>query len=204
MFTGLITSIGSIERALSQGAGLRLRVRHGLPGEPLTRGESIAVDGCCLTVVAFDDRAFEADLSPETLTRSGGRARWRVAREVNLERALAVGERLGGHHVQGHVDGLGRIVSIRREAGGTFRLRVALDAASRTLVVEKGSIALDGVSLTIAARRGLEVDVAVIPETWNRTTLSRRRPGDTVTVEYDVLARYAQASARGGENHGAR
>lgn len=192
MFTGLINGIGSLGRAQSVGNGLRLEVRHTFTDGPLALGESVAVDGCCLTVSAILERAFLADLSSETLHRTGGRTRWRAGREVNLERALALGDRMGGHYVQGHVDGLCRIAAVRKESSGGATLSVVLGREAEGLVASKGSIALDGVSLTVARLRGSTCELAVIPETWKRTTLSMRRPGDFLTVEYDVLARYAR------------
>ena len=194
MFTGLIEGIGRLRRVGAHGRGLRVVVEHALAGDPIRPGESIAVDGCCLTAVAPEAAAFSADVSAETLSRTGGRSRWRAGRKVNLERSLRVGDRLGGHVVLGHVDALARLQAVRRSAGDV-RLRFALPAGGERVIAEKGSVALDGVSLTVARVGRGWFEVAVIPETLARTTLGSRRPGDLLAVEYDVLARYAQRAA---------
>ncbi|MCU0231180.1 MAG: riboflavin synthase [Acidobacteria bacterium] len=199
MFTGLVGSKGRLLATRRQGAGLRLEVGHALPGGPLERGESIATDGVCLTVTEPGPDRFAAELSPETLARTGGCARWRAGREVNLERALAAGDRLGGHVVQGHADGVLRLTGWRRLPGGWVEARVAYPPAARAWIVEKGSIALDGVSLTIAKVGGSWFECALVPATLVATTLGDRRPGDELVVEYDVLAKVAaQAVTRAG------
>lgn len=182
---------------------MRIAVQHALDGEPLSIGESVAVDGCCLTVVSRGATWFDADLSRETLDRTGGRTRWRSGREVNLERALRVGDRLGGHIVQGHVDGLVRLASCERSPDGGAVMRFSLPDGSDGRVVEKGSVALDGISLTVATVGRSSFDVAVIPTTWNATTLFRRRVGDWLTVEFDILGKYA-AAGRAHDGHGGR
>jgi riboflavin synthase len=154
-------------------------------------GESIAVDGVCLTVAARGGSWFDADLSSESLQRTGGRGRWKPGREVNLERALRVGDRLGGHIVQGHVDTLARVLASEPHADGGAILRVELPGDGRAYVVEKGSIALDGISLTVARMGADWLEVAVIPATWQATTLRNRRAGDALTVEYDIIGKYA-------------
>lgn len=196
MFTGLVTSEGRLARARRSGGGLRLGIVHALPGGPLIPGESVSVDGCCLTVDRPAERVFEADLSPETLARTGGAGRWRPGRRVNLERALQAGDRLGGHIVQGHAEGLVRLIALRRASGGWLTARLALPAAWRRLVVEKGSVALDGISLTVSAKGSHWFEVALIPATLAQTTLARRRAGDSLIVEFDILAKYAES--RGG------
>jgi len=196
LFTGLVQDVGRIVAARRVGAGLDLEVRHALPGEPVEPGESIAVDGCCLTVTITRPGSFRADLSPETLARTGGSRRWRPGREVHLERALRAGDRMGGHLVQGHVDQEVRVLGLRRVAGGGAVLRVELPRGGRPLVVEKGSVALDGVSLTVARLGGGWFEVALVPETLARTTLGRRRPGDRLCVEWDVMLK-AAAAGRG-------
>ena len=196
MFTGLVEDVGRIVAVRRAGAGLAIEVRHSLPGEPLSRGESVAVDGCCLTVTGTGPGTFRADLSPETLARTGGTRRWRPGREVHLERALRAGDRMGGHLVQGHVDGEVRILSLRRVPGGGALLRVELPRDGRPLVVEKGSVALEGVSLTVARLGGGWFEVALIPETLARTNLGRRRPGERVNVEWDVMLKAAAGRGR--------
>ncbi len=196
MFTGLVEGSGRLAQLRAHGGGLRLVVRHALSGERLVRGESIAVDGCCLTVVSPGKGSFEADLSPETLARTGARRRWVVGREVNLERALRVGDRLGGHLLQGHADGVARLLAVDRLADGSRRLRVELASGARALVVEKGSIALDGVSLTVATCSAKAFELAVIPATLDATTLHQRRVGDELIIEYDLLGKYVAAALR--------
>jgi riboflavin synthase len=199
VFTGIVGSKGRVLATRRQGGGLRLEVAHALAGAPLEPGESIATDGVCLTVTDPGVDRFAADVSPETLARTGGPARWRAGREVNLERALEAGGRMGGHVVQGHADGLLRLVGWRRLPGGWVEARLELPAAARAWIVEKGSVALDGVSLTVSRVGGAWFECALVPATLAATTLGARRPGDRLVVEYDVLAKVtAQAVARGG------
>lgn len=184
--------MGRLAGARRAGSGLRLLVHHSLPGGPLSPGESVAVDGCCLTVDPSAPDRFGADVSPETLARTGGVNRWRAGRLVNLERAVEAGARLGGHLVQGHADGVVRLTALRRAAGGWITARFALPARWRSLVTAKGSVALDGVSLTISAIGSGWFETALIPATLASTTLAKRRTGDSLIVEFDVLAKYAQ------------
>lgn len=191
MFTGLIATVGRIASARPLGAGWLIEVEHDLGEEPIAAGESIACDGCCLTALEPGLTRFVADLSPESLSRTGGASRWRQGRRLNLERALRAGDRLGGHIVQGHADGLTRVVSTRTQAGGWRVFRLELPVAHRAWTIEKGSIALDGVSLTIAALGTHWFEVALIPQTLATTTLGERKPGDQLVVEYDLFAKYA-------------
>lgn len=200
MFTGLVTATGRLARPRPRAGGLRIAVQHQLDGEPLALGESVAVDGVCLTVATRGRSWFDADLSAESLERTGGRQRWKAGREVNLERALRVGDRLGGHIVQGHVDALARVVACETHPDGGATLRAELPEDGRGLVVEKGSIALDGISLTVARMGPDWIEVAVIPATWRSTTLRNRRVGDRLTVEYDILGKYA-VSGRAQAGH---
>ena len=197
MFTGIVGSKGRLLATRRQGSGLRLEVAHSLAGGPLEAGESVATDGVCLTVTDPGPDRFAAELSPETLARTGGPARWRAGREVNLERALEAGGRIGGHVVQGHADGLLRLVGWRRLPGGWVEARLELPAAAGAWVVEKGSVALDGVSLTVSRVGGAWFECALVPATLAATTLGARRPGDRLVVEFDMLAKVAaQAVAR--------
>jgi riboflavin synthase len=204
MFTGLIESLGRVVRATPRAGSLRLAIRSGLPLADMRDGESVAVDGVCLTVARREGDLFEADAVPETLSRTT-LAAVRPGDHVHLERALAVGDRLGGHLVQGHVDAVARVLGLARRSGDV-RLTVALPAGLRGFVVEKGSIALHGVSLTVAAVRARSFTVALIPETVLRTTLGAVRPGVQLNVEVDVLARYLEGlmRARGPASPGAR
>jgi riboflavin synthase len=188
MFTGIVEAIGSISEIQPLDRGRRVTFSH--PGwrEGLEIGSSISVDGCCLTVVESDAQSFEAELTRETLARTRF-GELQPGSAVNLERPLAVGARLGGHWVQGHVDGVLRVRQIEG-AGETCYFDINLPVEARDLVVPQGSIALNGVSLTV-----LEVDVdafrvALIPHTRTNTTLGRLRAGERVHVEYDILAKY--------------
>jgi riboflavin synthase len=167
---------------------MRLRIRSTLPAAELAAGESVAVQGVCLTVAAVSKDGFAADVIPETLSRTTLGAAARGTR-VNLERSLRLSDRLGGHLVQGHVDGTARVLSVSRRRG-EHRLRVEAPAALRRYLAPKGSVALDGVSLTIAAADGAAFEVALIPETLSRTTLGDAAAGDRLNVEVDLLARY--------------
>jgi len=175
---------------------MRVSVRHDLAAEPVRAGESVAVRGCCLTALEPDDTVFAADLSPETVSRTGGADSWARGRPVNLERSLRAADRLGGHVVLGHVDGQARVVAHRRCEDGSSVLRVELPSEGSEYVVEKGSIALDGVSLTISDLDETWFEIALIPATLSATTLGGLVPGDRVNVEYDVLAKYAAHAAR--------
>jgi riboflavin synthase len=189
MFTGLIAELGEVEAVTQTGDGARVRVRAGLAAE-LTPGDSVAVGGACLTATAVEDGAFEADVMNQTLELTtlgqlepGGR--------VNLELPLRADDRLGGHLVQGHVDGTGSVASVA-EDGFARRLRLELPDQLLVYVVERGSIAIDGVSLTVAAVGEGWAEVALIPETLERTTLGSLEDGARVNVECDLMARYAR------------
>lgn len=187
MFTGLIESVGTIERIDETGTGLRLTVRTELATE-VSDGDSLAVNGVCLTVVdASGDRA-SFDVSPETVnvTTVGGLERGSL---VNLERSLRADARIGGHFVQGHVDGTGRIQAVKQE-GDSYRLTVTFPAELETFVVHKGSIAVDGISLTVASLDGNSFDVQIIPFTWEHTNLRAAAPGHPVNIECDILGKY--------------
>jgi riboflavin synthase len=191
MFTGIIEEVGVLEAIESRGAGARLRVRAPLVYSDLHEGDSISVSGVCLTAVELKSGSFGADASPETLTRSS-LGNLRRGGPVNLERALQLTSRLGGHIVQGHVDATGQVVSASPLGDGNWWLSVRVPASLDRQLVLKGSVAIDGVSLTIAEYEGDIVRVAVIPHTWKNTTLCQRRPGDTVNLETDVLAKYVE------------
>lgn len=190
MFTGLVEDVGSIaEIAPAPGGGARVSVRTRLPNQDLERGASIAVDGACLTVVERNNGTFSADVSVETLRRTTLSDR-RPGDAVNLERPLALGERLGGHLVLGHVDGVGRIRG-REQAGEAVRVVVELPRDLLPLVVEKGSVALDGISLTVNEFSGDDgISLMLIPETLRGTTWGNKRAGDRVNVEADILAKH--------------
>ena len=194
MFTGIIETTGRVERVTSQGGGTRLTLAadRGLPR--LALGESIAVNGACLTVTSGSGRRFTVDVSPETLRRTTIGALGRGAR-VNLERALRVGDRLGGHIVQGHVDGVGKLDAITPD-GAWVLYRFRAPKPIWPYLVEKGSIAIDGVSLTVFRCQEGRFQVALIPHTLRQTTLADRVPGNRVNLEADVLLKHIEALLR--------
>ena len=188
MFTGIILHTGTIQSFDRHANGARLRIRTTDP-EPFTRGESLAVNGVCLTVLPEDDGTLVADLSDETLAKTTLGAL--DTPNVNVERALAVGDRMGGHIVQGHVDTTGALVSIANEGEfAVYRWSYPLEFAD--LVVSKGSIAVDGVSLTIVDPEPGSFGAALIPETLRRTNLGQARIGGRVNLEFDMIAKYVR------------
>lgn len=186
MFTGLVREVGEVERLARGDEGARLRVRAGLAAE-LEPGDSIAVSGVCLTVAAIDHGAFEADVMNQTLALSTLGERGEGDR-VNLEPALRAGDPLGGHMVQGHVDCVGEVAEVA-EDGFARRLRITVPAGQRRYVAERGSVAVDGVSLTVAALTEDGFEVSLIPETLDRTTLGG---APKVNLELDIVARYVE------------
>jgi riboflavin synthase len=192
MFTGIVEGTGTLAAlaAAADGSGARLEVEAPWLAGQLTPGESVAVNGCCLTVAAATAAGFAADLVAETLRRTalGGLA---TGTRVNLERPVALGGRLGGHLVQGHVDGLALVLD-RRPVGAGEEVRIELPADLERYVVEKGSVAVDGVSLTVAGIGPGWLTVALVPHTLEVTTLGDRQPGDPVQLEVDVVAKYIE------------
>lgn len=206
MFTGIIERAGKIESLEATSDGGRLRVHFGAEwsGAPLRISDSIAVNGCCLTVTEMGADFFAADLSGETLRRTAlGETKSGAA--VNLERPLAAGDRLGGHFVQGHVDAVGRVTRLARE-GDSWWLSVRVPEEFRRYVAEKGSIAIDGISLTVAQWNEGVADFAIIPFTYEQTNIKGLVPGDAVNIECDVLAKYVEAllEARRGNGGASR
>ena len=193
MFTGLVADLGRVTAVDATPDGVRLNVKTSLAGE-LSEGDSVAVNGVCLTATAIADGVFAADVMHESLRRSS-LAEIAEGSEVNLELPLRASDRLGGHVVQGHVDGVA-VVRETREDG--FARVVTFDAPAELLryVVEKGSIAVDGVSLTVSAIDDTSFSVSLIPETLERTTLGTAEPGRPVNLEVDVLAKYVEKLAR--------
>jgi riboflavin synthase len=194
VFTGIVEATGRIERVESRGGGVRLTIAPRRPLPKLALGESIAVGGPCLTVTSRRGTRFTVEVSPETLRRTTLRA-VRAGQRVNLERSLRLGDRLGGHIVQGHVDGVGRLQSITPDRDWSL-YRFQAPAALAPYLVEKGSITIDGVSLTVFACRGTRFTVALIPHTLRETTLGTLAPGDRVNVEADVLLKQIAAMLR--------
>ncbi len=187
MFTGLIESVGRVEEATPTEAGVRLRVRTALAAD-IRAGDSLAVNGVCLTVVAADARAVCADLGPET-TRVTTLGSLRAGQPVNLERAMRADDRFGGHFVQGHVDGTAEVRAIRAE-GEAHWLTFSFGDALAACIIPKGSIAANGVSLTVATLRDGEFDAMIVPFTWDRTNLHELRPRDRVNLECDMVGKY--------------
>jgi len=188
VFTGLVEVLGTVEHVSEEGPGRRLSLIWPSLQEALTLGESVAVNGCCLTVVAMEGERFEMQAGPETLVRTNlGAAR--AGDRVNLERSLRVGDRMGGHFVQGHIDTTA-VLKERRTEGEWEFLAFAIDPAWTSLMVPKGSIAVDGVSLTLV---DVEIDgfsVMLIPHTLEVTTLGNLKVGSRVNVETDMIARH--------------
>ena len=198
MFTGLIEGTGRV-------AGFRGGASSGgilgvvdVPWEdPITEGESIAVNGVCLTAMADSRGSFEAGVSPETLSRTN-LSTVSSGVLVNLERPLRIGDRLGGHLVQGHVDGLGTWLKSER-TGDFFSIEVQIPRPLQRYIVEKGSIGIDGISLTVASTTADRFTVAVIPKTWELTNLSSRKHGDHINLEVDIIAKYVEKLLHTGE-----
>lgn len=188
MFTGLVQDLGRISAIQPKGGVVDLWVSTRLPVDRFELGESIAVNGACLTVVQVEGDRFLAQAAPETLRRTtlGG---LKVGDPVHLERALELGARLGGHLVLGHVDGVGRVLSARTD-GGAWAMEVSLPRELAPFFIEKGSVTLDGVSLTVNAVGTDRFGVMLIPETQTRTALARRAVGDAVNLEADVIGKY--------------
>jgi riboflavin synthase len=196
MFTGIVETMGEVEAVERLPDGARLRVRASALLEGARAGESIAVGGVCLTMVEVAGGAFAADLAAETLRRTT-LGRLRPGDAVNLERPLRLADRLGGHIVQGHVDGVGTVTAARPEGDGVW-MEIEAPAALAPYIVEKGSIAVDGVSLTVAGLSGgSRLAVALIPHTLAATTLGRRRPHDEVNLEVDILAKHVERLLEG-------
>ena len=187
MFTGLVADLGTVAAVDASEAGVRLTVRTALE---LSEGDSVAVNGVCLTATSLPDGAFTADVMQETLRRSSLGA-LEEGSKVNLELPLRADDRLGGHFVQGHVDGLGTIWEVREE-GFSHVVTIGAPPEIMRYVIEKGSIAVDGVSLTVSGLGDDWLQVSLIPETLERTTLGEATTGATVNLEVDVLAKYIE------------
>jgi len=198
MFTGLVSDMGTVERIAPRQGGARLTLRPtSLLVDELALGESVCCSGACLTVVERGGGLVSFDAVPETLARTT-LGSWRAGTRVNLERALRLSDRLGGHLVAGHVDAVGEVTARAPEGQGA-RLAVSLPDAIAPLVAEKGSIAVDGVSLTVARAARDRFEVALIPETLARTTLGAAAPGTRVNLEADVVARHVARLREFGE-----
>ena len=190
MFTGIVEEVGQVVEARGTG----LVVRGPLVTGDAGLGDSISINGVCLTVTKLAGETFSVDTVPETLRRTN-LGELRTGDPVNLERALAAGARLGGHFVQGHIEGVGRIVSIEPE-NEAWLIRIVTEPALMRYIVEKGFIAIDGISLTIVSRDDTGFVITIIPYTRQHTNLGRRKAGDTVNLETDILAKYVEQLTR--------
>lgn len=190
MFTGIIEEIGRVEKVVPASGGSRVEIAASRVLEGARDGDSIATDGACLTITRLTGHGFEADCSAETLRRTtlGG---WRTGAPVNLERAMALGDRLGGHLVQGHVEGTGELVG-RRPEGESVMMRFAYPPEIGRYIILKGSIAVSGISLTVATLDDAWFEVAVIPVTLEWTTLGKMSIGTPVNLETDMIAKYVE------------
>jgi len=195
VFTGLVEEVGTVRSVTAVGEGARVEIGAELVLDDVEMGASIAVNGCCLTVVAWGDDWWAADAVPETLERTnlGGLGE---GDPVNLERPLAANGRYGGHVVQGHVDGTGEVLEITELDDGSWKYTFSLPSELASYVVEKGSIAVDGISLTVAGVTPTSFTIAIIPHTHAVTAMGRRVIGDTVNLEADVLAKYVERLVR--------
>jgi riboflavin synthase len=190
MFTGIIEELGRVRSLEKRGEGVRIRVEARVVSEGTHEGDSVAVNGVCLTALDVEKGSFAADGSRETLQRST-LGNLRAGSFVNLERAVTPATRLGGHIVQGHVDARGRFLSAESH-GGSWTVRVAYPKEVARYLVFKGSVAVEGISLTVAALAEGHFEIAVIPKTWAATNLSHLRPGDDVNLEADIIAKYVE------------
>lgn len=191
MFTGIVEEAGRVQAVEARAEGRRLRIEAAQVLEDLRQGDSVSVSGVCLTAVEIDGSGFWVDVSRETLERTTlGEAR--AGTPVNLERAMPASGRLGGHIVQGHVDGTGVVRVMEERGGGDWWLEVEAPQEVARYLVYKGSVAVDGISLTVARVEGPVFAVAVIPHTWAHTTLRDARPGVRVNLEIDILAKYVE------------
>jgi riboflavin synthase len=191
MFTGMVEEVGTVRAAATRGDVLEVQISAERVLKTLRPGGSIAVNGCCLTAARVDGGSFTCELTPETLARTAFRDRLRTGARVNLERPLRADGRFDGHIVQGHVDGVARIVAMR-STGESGEMTVELPPDLDRYLVAKGSVALDGVSLTVAGRGAGRFTAALIPYTLHHTSLGSARPGDRVNLEVDVIAKYVE------------
>jgi len=199
MFTGLIEETGTLEHRIPTGAGYQLRIKARKVLQGVKIGDSLSLNGICLTVIGVDNDSFSVEAVKETADEST-LVHWRTGEVINLERALALGDRLGGHIVQGHVDGFGIIKTIET---GSLEIIIEVSTSSELMkyIVHKGSICIDGISLTVADCKEVSFTVAVIPHTWSHTNLRTKKSGDMVNLETDVIARYVEKFLVGSKNN---
>jgi riboflavin synthase len=201
MFTGLIEEVGSVERVTGT-TTRRIVINASEVTRELKTGDSISVSGVCLTALNITPHSFEADLAAETVARTS-LSRLAPGSIVNLELPAKAGSRLGGHVVQGHVDGVAKLIALNRIPGGDdWKLTIELPAGTEKYVVAKGSISIEGISLTVAGVQQNRVEVAVIPHTYEVTNLKSLKAGDPVNIEVDILAKYAEKMVQGESTTG--
>ena len=189
MFTGIITAIGALTSLDNKtDGGARVTIKTPWDCNQIDLGASIACNGVCLTVVARDDTHFSVDVSEESLAVTSLK-NWQIGSAINLERALSMGDELGGHIVSGHVDGLAEIMNIHKD-GDSYRVTLKAPDHLAPMIAPKGSVALDGISLTVNEVDGNQFGIMVIPHTWTNTTLGQNQIGDKINLEVDMLARY--------------
>jgi len=200
MFTGIIEEIGSVRRVHRQGRGAQFSIAASAVTEGTKIGDSIAVNGVCLTVTELTPEGFTADAMPETLSKTALK-QLKVRDSVHLERALRADSRLGGHFVTGHIDGVARVLRTRAD-GNSRKVSIWIPPTLMDWILPQGSIALDGVSLTVQRIQGNSIEVALIPETQRSTLFAQKRPGAEINVETDMLVKQAQKATR--SSHGSR
>ena len=194
MFTGIIEELGTVKGVRRQSEGIRLSVTAKLVMDGMKTGDSIAVNGVCLTVTEFDNISFTADVSGETVKRSN-LGKHRAGDKVNLERPMKLSDRLGGHLVAGHVDGIGVVRGVERK-GGMLLFTFEVPTEVQQYLIQKGSIAIDGISLTVNEVKGNRYTVTVIPHTADMTTLGFKKTGDMVNLEADMIGKYVERFIR--------
>lgn len=200
MFTGIVEEIGHIHHISKTSRAEKLVISCEKVLEGTKIGDSIAVNGTCLTVTAMDGTSFSADVTPETMRRTAF-SLFRPGTPVNLERALRLGDRLGGHIMMGHVDGTGRILSMKKD-DNAVNISISTDRKWMRYIIEKGSVAVDGISLTVAGRTEKSFSIALIPHTGSETALLLKHPGDLVNLECDYLGKYVEQLLKGGPTEG--
>jgi riboflavin synthase len=196
MFTGIVEELGRVHSIEPLTTGARLSIACHSALEDAQSGASVAVNGACLTAVEIGCYGFSADVSPETLTRTN-LGQLQPGSAVNLERPLRVSARLDGHFVLGHVDGTGEVLELNELGQGNWWLRLRIPRELARYIVEKGSVAVDGISLTVAAISGEVVEFTIVPHTYRNTTLQTYRPGSRVNIEVDILAKHIEKLMRG-------
>jgi riboflavin synthase len=196
MFTGIIEEVGRVARIANQSGNRRLTVSSSQLVKELKQGDSIAVSGVCLTAVNITQKSFTADLAEETWKRTSF-SRIKAGALVNLELPMRADGRFGGHIVQGHIDGTGKFLALKKLSAGGYALRIEIPADLARYVTDKGSLCIEGISLTVANIEGTEVTLAIIPHTVKMTNLKSLKPGDPVNLEVDMIAKYVEKMMRG-------